>query len=547
MEALGQSDGNGIPSSVHLLEKDGIKTAPAAREELDTATIRQMSVQSVRKNLQRIQANLIEEVDEKLSEMVGKIVQEMEQSGSPEKHRYVLVDDGSSKYKNRVKPGKNGGLPEKQFMARNSLLTDLFEIKHIQTIYNIFIVILIILFINTAIYDLVVLGKLDLGLDLIRWNFQSYGTVFLIWLGMSASTLVLFLCFSLWATYRIKWVPNSLARKNWDLAWLLGFVLYEVLLLCLPAMKLMETYVPPASSLALLMEQVRLMMKTYAFVRSNIPRALAYKPHQSGDEKESTPCPDFSKFLYFSFAPTLIYKDNYPRTKEIRWKYVAWCFMEVIGVIFYVAFIFERFLIPLYKNFGLPGRREVPLSESLVVGIFGSMMPGMLAFLCSFYCILHSWMNAFAEMLRYADRMFYKDWWTASSHASYYRLWNIVVHDWLYTYIYKDICENIGLKPGKKWLGMLVVFFVSAVFHEYIVAFTFRFFYPMLFLAFGGFGVSLVFLTKDMMPGGNIFMWLIISIGVGLLLCLYGFEWYARVNCPQVLVGIAFSKINTIG
>jgi len=44
-------------------------------------------------------------------------------------------------------------------MARNSLLTDLFEIKHFQTIYNVFIVILIILFINTAVYDLVVVGK----------------------------------------------------------------------------------------------------------------------------------------------------------------------------------------------------------------------------------------------------------------------------------------------------------------------------------------------------------------------------------------------------
>jgi sterol O-acyltransferase len=57
------------------------------------------------------------------------------------------------------KSGKHGGLPEKQFMARNSLLTDLFEVKHFQAIYNIFVVMLIILFINTAVYDLVVAGK----------------------------------------------------------------------------------------------------------------------------------------------------------------------------------------------------------------------------------------------------------------------------------------------------------------------------------------------------------------------------------------------------
>ena len=26
-----------------------------------------------------------------------------------------------------------------------------------------------------------------------------------------------------------------------------------------------------------------------------------------------TPCPDFSKYLYFLFAPTLVYRDSYPR------------------------------------------------------------------------------------------------------------------------------------------------------------------------------------------------------------------------------------------
>ena len=80
-----------------------------------------------------------------------------------------------------------------------------------------------------------------------------------------------------------------------------------------------------------------------------------------------------------------------------------------------------------------------------------------------FFAILHSWLNAFAEMLRFADRLFYKvrsipycyhasaiqqsrdfivlmmqDWWNSSSFSSYYRTWNVVVHDWLYTYIYKD-------------------------------------------------------------------------------------------------------------
>ena len=79
-----------------------------------------------------------------------------------------------------------------------------------------------------------------------------------------------------------------------------------------------------------------------------------------------------------------------------------------------------------------------------------------------------------------------QDWWTASSQAAYFRLWNIVVGDWLYTYIYRDFSEV--LIPGKRFLKAVFVIIISAVFHEYVLTFTFRFFYPITFVAFGGFG-----------------------------------------------------------
>ena len=53
-------------------------------------------------------------------------------------------------------------------------------------------------------------------------------------------------------------------------------------------------------------------------------------------------------------------------------------------------------------------------------------------------------LKAWAEMLRFADRQFYLDWWNSTSFGNYYRTWNTLVQDWLYTYIYKDlhaVCE----------------------------------------------------------------------------------------------------------
>lgn len=54
-----------------------------------------------------------------------------------------------------------------------------------------------------------------------------------------------------------------------------------------------------------------MLMKTYAFVRSTTPRILVQK--SKDEDNKGVDCPGFSKFLYFLFAPTLIYRDEYPR------------------------------------------------------------------------------------------------------------------------------------------------------------------------------------------------------------------------------------------
>ena len=42
------------------------------------------------------------------------------------------------------------------------------------------------------------------------------------------------------------------------------------------------------------------------------------------------------------------------------------------------------------------------------LSVFSCMLPATMVLIVGFFAILHSWMNAFAEMLRFADRMFYK-------------------------------------------------------------------------------------------------------------------------------------------
>lgn len=92
------------------------------------------------------------------------------------------------------------------------------------------------------------------------------------------------------------------------------------------------------------------------------------------------------------------------RTQKIRWSWVFWNFFQVIGVTFYLYFILARFCVPVFRQIG-----RKPLSaKALVISIFSCMLPGTLVLLLGFFAILHSWFNAFAEMLRFGDRMFYQ-------------------------------------------------------------------------------------------------------------------------------------------
>ena len=60
--------------------------------------------------------------------------------------------------------------------------------------------------------------------------------------------------------------------------------------------------------------------------------------------------------------------------------------------------------MPVFRNFG----KEKMTLQNITLCVFGCMLPGTLMLILGFFCILHSWLNAHAEMLRFADRQFYK-------------------------------------------------------------------------------------------------------------------------------------------
>jgi len=83
----------------------------------------------------------------------------------------------------------------------------------------------------------------------------------------------------------------------------------------------------------------------------------------------------FSQYLYFLFAPTLLYRDVYPRSSIIQWDIVFKMFGQFIIVLLLVYHLIANFWMPTFARFFT--NDEITL-EFTVSTIFDLMLPGVL-------------------------------------------------------------------------------------------------------------------------------------------------------------------------
>ncbi|KAL1022443.1 hypothetical protein UPYG_G00027680 [Umbra pygmaea] len=478
----------------------------------------------LKRKAEQLKSGLMKQFDSQVLEFMDTLIEESTSLESAPVHTVFspsMSDKERSKLSSHLRGSTQG--QGKQFVVRRSLLDELFEVNHIRTIYHMFIALLILFIVSTLVVDFIDQGRLVLDFDLLVYVFGQFPLVVITWICMFLSVLVVpYSLFHTWAAYYQDSSHSTLHCL------LLGslYLLYQgVCLGFLPTFVVVTNGFPPASCFIIILEQVRLMMKAHSFIRENVPKVL----NLAKDKNSSSPVvPQLSNYIYFLFAPTLIYRDKYPRNPVIRWSYVATKFLQVLGCLFYAYYVFVRLCIPQFHSI----RLQLFDLRAMVLCVFNSILPGVLVLFLAFFAFLHCWLNAFAEMLRFADRMFYKDWWNSTSFSNYYRTWNVVVHDWLYYYVY---CDFLWMSKKRfRAGGMFLVFTMSAVVHEYILAVCFGFFYPVLFCLFMCFGMMFNFVLHDRRKGPiwNVIMWTALFLGQGVIICLYSQEWYAQRYCP---------------
>lgn len=107
-------------------------------------------------------------------------------------------------------------MPTKQFRRRDSVLTILFEIPHMRTVFNVFVAILIILISNTIIQDLIRTNghQYVFNLEILKFAFGQLNNTFHIWIIMKLCTVFLpFWGFLIWESY--YQVNKSTNIINW--------------------------------------------------------------------------------------------------------------------------------------------------------------------------------------------------------------------------------------------------------------------------------------------------------------------------------------------
>ncbi|CAF1589739.1 unnamed protein product [Rotaria sp. Silwood1] len=181
---------------------------------------------------------------------------------------------------------------------------------------------------------------------------------------------------------------------------------------------------------------------------------------------------------YFMFAPTLCYELNFPRSSRIRKGFIIRRCGEILVLSSLQFCLGQQWILPILRTLDRPLNQYSTLEN--IERLLRLALPNHLLWLILFYVYFHSILNLIAELLCFGDRYFYRDWWNATNLYEFWNRWNIIVHDFCKRHIYKPLVTQYGFN---KFIGSLVVFLMSAFFHEYLISVPLRMIRPWSFLA----------------------------------------------------------------
>jgi diacylglycerol O-acyltransferase-1 len=171
----------------------------------------------------------------------------------------------------------------------------------------------------------------------------------------------------------------------------------------------------------------------------------------------------YKNLYYFMFAPTLCYELNFPRSPCIRKGFILRRCGEILVLLSLQYCLGQQWMLPILRTLDRPLNQYSTLQN--IERLLRLALPNHLLWLILFYVYFHSTLNLIAELLCFGDRLFYRDWWNATDLYEFWNRWNTSVHYFCKRHVYKPLIIQYGVN---KLIGSLVVFALSAFFHEVI-------------------------------------------------------------------------------
>ncbi|KAM9760158.1 sterol O-acyltransferase 2 isoform 4-T4 [Dama dama] len=216
-------------------------------------------------HMQAVKTQLLEQAQGQLMELLDQAMWEAVQAYPPQDRPVPSIPPDSLHKTQEPSLGKR-----KVFIIRKSLLDELMEVSHFRTIYHMFVAGLCVFIVSTLAIDLIDEGRLMMEFDLLTFSFGQLPLALVTWVPMFLSTLLVpYQALRLWER------PQS--GGAWTLGVGLGCLLlaaHAAVLGILPVHVAVDYQLPPASRCVLVFEQVRLLMKSYSFLRETVPRTL---------------------------------------------------------------------------------------------------------------------------------------------------------------------------------------------------------------------------------------------------------------------------------
>ena len=182
--------------------------------------------------------------------------------------------------------------------------------------------------------------------------------------------------------------------------------------------------------------------------------------------------PTPEQYSYFLIAPTLIFRNHYPRNEKIRIFNIAYYFALWLLSLYNWFFIFKYHFSARYENLS-----SEPRALSFYLGTipWGFIIGPWFAFVFqSMY--FHSWCNLAAEVTSFADRQFHLDWWysfTAAQNTRQVEHANYELHQRLHSQ------SDLPMEQKSKFGAFRIIFRVCAVsrLHSLVHFWIFRLFH----------------------------------------------------------------------